>query len=425
MSLTARAIPAAVCGCENAETRQALISVEDALEHIAKRAVAVQGEEQVCLTKAAGRVLARDIFVTASLPRFDNSAMDGFAIRFDDIGSQGEAELAISQRIEAGKSDVKPLEPGTCARIFTGAPMPVGADTVIAQEDVSYCEGSAHFATRRNRGQNVRWYGEDMAKGALALAKGTSLDAPQLGLAAALGFGSLPVRRKIRVAILRSGNEIVEPGQPLAGGQIYDVNGTLLRAALQGAGVDLGEQVHCADNFDQTRRLLTELALEHDLVLTTGGVSVGSEDHVLDAFKAAGGQLHFSGVALKPGKPVTFGTLTGACFLGLPGNPLACLAGWTLLGRPLVAQIAGGALNPQSRFVAITAPLSHRTGRRELRFARLGPASIGGLETASPAISGSSAHVSALVEADGFVILPEGTEHVAAGTPLEFIPLGA
>jgi molybdopterin molybdotransferase len=422
MSLAPKPAPA-TCGCDTAASHRPLISLGDALAILRRKVRAVSGVQDLPLADARGRVLGEDIHTQESLPRFDNAAMDGFAVKFSDIGESGVTRLAISQRIAAGEAATQRLAPNTCARIFTGAPLPDGADTVIAQEEVRWREGVATFAAPRVRGRNLRCKGGDMPKGTLALEKGQRLDMAALGLAAALGRWALPVRRQIRVAILRSGDEIVAPGQPLAAGQIYDVNGTLLRAALQPAGADICSDISCPDDAGATKRLLRELALKHDLILTTGGISVGGKDHVLEAFGAAGGQLGFAGVALKPGKPVAFGTIGRACFLGLPGNPLACLAGWVLFGAPLMVRLSGASERARKRYVTLAKPLSHKPGRRELRLAQLGPAPTGGLEVASPVMSASSAHLGALRQADGFVVLPENIQSFAAGTPLEFISL--
>jgi molybdopterin molybdotransferase len=316
----------------------ALMAVEVALERLLERAAAspIVQRERVSLAQAQGRVLAEDLVATLDLPPWSNSAMDGYALRLAD--SRGEA-LAVSQRIFAGQAP-EPLAAGTCARIFTGAPIPVGADCVEMQENVVVeDDGRVRFTQPLAIGQNIRPQGQETTVGEQVLCAGTRLGPIELGLAASLGCASLAVVRKVRVAVLSTGDELVEPGQPLGAGQIYNSNRVLLCGWLQRLGCEVVDAGILPDDLPATRHCLAQLS-DVDLILSTGGVSVGEADFLGVALREEG-ELTLWKLAIKPGKPLTFGHFRGVPVIGLPGNPASTLVTFALLARPYLLRRQG------------------------------------------------------------------------------------
>ena len=325
----------------------ALLSFDDARQQLLASAVACDDSEACPLSEAWGRILASDIAAPFDVPGFDNSAMDGYAIRMADYEAaltntqtaNALAVLPISQRIAAGDAPT-PLKQGTAARIFTGAPLPAGADTVVMQEDTQTGEAGVTITARPKPGQHVRKRGNEMRTGDAVMQAGSRLGAGHIGLAASLGLASLKVRRRLRVALFFTGNELVEPGLALGPGQIYNSNRYLLRAFLQGLPIDIIDLGVIPDNLEATRTALRTAAAQADVILTSGGMSVGDEDHVKPAVEAEG-ELTLWKIAVKPGKPVAFGRVGSATFIGLPGNPVAVwVAGITLL-RPYLRKRLG------------------------------------------------------------------------------------
>lgn len=299
-------------------------------------ATAVAEIESLPLEQADGRVLATALVAGLDLPPWANSAMDGYALCLADW--QGEA-LSVSQRIQAGCAP-EALAPGTCARIFTGAPMPAGADTVEMQENVELDEaGAVRFPQALRLGQNVRPQGQETRVGDCVLPAGTRLGPVELGLAASLGVATLAVRRRLKVAVLSTGDELVEPGQPLGPGQIYNSNRRLLMAWLQRLGCEVVDGGILPDDLALTRQALADLA-QVDLILSTGGVSVGEADYLGIALREAG-ELTLWKLAIKPGKPLTFGHYQGVPVIGLPGNPASTLVTFGLLARPYLLRRMG------------------------------------------------------------------------------------
>lgn len=316
----------------------ALMAVEVALERLLEMAASspIIQRERVPLALAQGRVLAEDLVATLDLPPWPNSAMDGYALRLADW--HGEA-LVVSQRIFAGQSP-DPLAAGTCARIFTGAPVPVGADCVEMQENVVVEDDQrVRFTQPLASGQNIRPQGQETTVGEQVLCSGTRLGPIELGLAASLGCASLEVVRKVRVAVLSTGDELVEPGQPLGPGQIYNSNRVLLCGWLQRLGCEVVDAGILPDDLSATRRCLAGLA-DVDLILSTGGVSVGDADFLGIALREEG-ELTLWKLAIKPGKPLTFGHFRGVPVIGLPGNPASTLVTFALLARPYLLRRQG------------------------------------------------------------------------------------
>lgn len=315
-----------------------LMPVEEALERLLTLAEAARigDTEEVALADAEGRVLARELVAGLDLPPWPNSAMDGYALRLVDW--QGEP-LPVSQRIFAGHAP-QPLQPGTCARIFTGAPLPEGADCVEMQENAEVLEdGRVRLLEPLAVYQNVRPKGQETRAGEQVMSAGTRLGPVQLGLAATLGFARLDVVRRPKVAVLSTGDELVEPGLPLGPGQIYNSNRRLLVSWLQRLGCEVVDAGILADDLDRTRQCLAQLG-DVDLILSTGGVSVGEADYLGLALREAG-ELALWKLAIKPGKPLTFGHYQGVPVIGLPGNPASTLVTFGLLARPYLLRRQG------------------------------------------------------------------------------------
>src|SRR5580698_4235181 len=303
-----------------------LLPVADAERLIVERVAPVSECEAVPLRAAAGRVLAEDVIAPVNVPPFDNSAVDGYAVRAANLGAEGETRLTIVDRVAAGHDATHALHAGEAIRIFTGAPMPDGADTVFMQEDCRVDGGAVIVPPGLKRGANRRFAGEDMKAGAVALPAGRRLSVQHLALAAALGLTKLDLRRRVRVAIFSTGDEIVEPGSALPRAALYDSNRYLLAALLARYGVEVTDLGILSDDTKELARGLASAAANHDLVLTSGGISTGEADHVRDAVESIG-RLVFWRVAIKPGRPVAMGVLhgsnsDGAAFVGLPGNPV-------------------------------------------------------------------------------------------------------
>ena len=292
--------------------------------------------EEVALAEAEGRVLASDLYATLDLPPWPNSAMDGYALRVADWSGE---PLPVSQRIFAGQSP-EPLQPGTCARIFTGAPVPAGADCVEMQENAVVLDDQrVRFTEAMSVGQNIRPQGQETRAGELVLVAGTRLGPIELGLAATLGYAAVSVVRRVRVAVLSTGDELVEPGLPLGPGQIYNSNRRLLCSWLQRLGCEVVDAGILPDDLPRTRQALGALD-DVDLILSTGGVSVGEADYLGVALREAG-ELALWKLAIKPGKPLTVGQYNGVPVIGLPGNPASTLVTFGLLARPYLLRRQG------------------------------------------------------------------------------------
>ena len=321
-----------------------LLSIDAVERLIAERVTPVVEIETVALNDARGRVLGADVIAPLDLPPFDNSAVDGYAVRHADVGATGETTLAIVDRLTAGRAATQALETGNAIRIFTGAPMPPGADTVFMQEDVRQ-EGSAVIVPPGLKlGANRRLAGEDVARGSVALRAGRRLQPQDVSMAAALGLQTLPVRRRVRVAIFSTGDEIVEPGAPLPAAGLYDANRHLLAGMLAQLGAEVSDLGILRDDPDRLAARLAEAAKAHDLVLTSGGVSTGEADYVRAAIEKIG-SLVFWRIAIKPGRPVAMSVLGGSAFVGLPGNPVAVFVTFARVVRPLLLRLSGA--NPE------------------------------------------------------------------------------
>jgi molybdopterin molybdotransferase len=400
----------------------ALLPVEQAAALILERVPPLPGEEPVTLAEARGRVLAADLRAALPLPPFFNSAVDGYAFRHADLAPEGETRLRLAGRVPAGGAPLG-CGPGEAVRVFTGAPMPDGADTVMMQEDAKLEPGAVILPPGLKRGANCRPAGEDVAEGAIALPAGRRLGPAEIGLAAALGQTRLAVRRRVRVGVFSTGDELADPGRKLGAAQAYDSNRFTLMALLAGLPAEMSDLGILPDEPDATALALATAARRHDLLLTTGGVSTGEEDHVRAAIEASG-RLVFWRLAVKPGRPAAMGVIGGTPVVGLPGNPVAAVVTFLHLARPLLLRLAGALPEKLPRFAA-RAEFRYRkkAGRRE--YVRVS------LEGAPLALAArkfpreGAGLLSSLVESHAFVELPEEVTAVEPGDPVTVLPFAA
>jgi molybdopterin molybdotransferase len=399
-----------------------LLSVEAAQALIAERIPSIAGEEVLPLGAALGRVLAGPLHAPGPLPPFFNAAVDGWAFRHADLATGGDTSLPVSGRVQAGQAAAA-LPAGHASRIFTGAPMPDGADTVMMQEDAREAPGAVIILPGLKRGANCRPAGEDVAAGALALPAGRRLTPPDIGLAAALGLASLAVRPRLRVGVFSTGDELAEPGGPLGPAQTYDSNRFTLLALLARLPVlpcDLGI---LPDDPAATAAALAAAAATHDLLLTSGGVSTGEADHVKTAIEQ-GGRLVFWRLAIKPGRPAAMGLIGQTPVIGLPGNPVAAVVTFLHLARPLLLKRAGALPEPLPRFQA-EADFAYRkkAGRRE--YVRVTLRAGSALPIASKYPREGAGLLSSLVQSDAFAELPEEITAVRPGDRVAVLPFAA
>jgi len=391
-----------------------MLSATQLLDNLLDRARGVTATESVAITAALGRVLAAPQTSSITVPPLDNSAMDGYAVRLADVLKLG-VKLPVSQRILAGAVG-QPLQPGTAARIFTGAPVPPGADAVLMQEDCT-AEGEAVMINKLPRpGENIRRAGEDIEAGAQILAAGTRLGAAEMGLAASVGLAELPVFRRLKVACFFTGDELVTPGAPLAPGQIYNSNRYTLTGLVNDLGCELIDLGIVPDTLEATEAALTRAAREADVVVTSGGVSVGEADYVKAAVEKLG-RVEMWKVAMKPGKPVVYGRVGDADFIGLPGNPVSAFVTFCLFARPFLLKRMGVA-DVLYRAFAVQADFAwpKAGARREFLRARLQP---NGKLALFP--NQGSGVLTSCAWADGLVDLEVG-QTVQRGDAVRFIP---
>lgn len=413
----------AECGCSAPGGGADLITVDRGLELIETRVPALEGTETLPLAEARGRVLAAPVLARLNAPLFDNSAMDGYAIDTAALHAPGPWSTRIATNVAAGDAATA-LPRGTAARVLTGAPLPAGADAVIAQEHVSRDGDRITIATLPATGQHIRRAGEDIARNTSVLTAGHRLGPRQIAACAATGHSHVAVRRQPRVVLVTTGNEIGTPGAEMRPGQIPDINTPMLQAAIARCTGTPPEVLHHADDRENITATLATLSKLCDLIVTTGGVSVGDADHLKPAFDRLGGRYLFSGVALKPGKPVCLGHLNRAHWLGLPGNPLSAFVTWTLFGKPLLAALLGQMpILPRRRLLPVAGPVTHRPGRTEARLARLARCPATGADTALCDAATHSGRVHPLALADGLAILPADATEMATGDIIEFLEI--
>ena len=395
-----------------------MLTFEQALEKLLAAAQPVAETRMQPLTAAAGRVLAVAQHSAVAVPPLDNSGMDGYAVRCADITTTGVC-LPVSQRIPAGTVGT-PLQPGTAARIFTGAPVPAGADAVVMQELCEHGENGVVINHVPRPGDNIRRAGEDIAAGGEILQPGIRLRPQDIALAASAGLPELPVYRRLRVGVFFTGDELVQPGEPLPPGAIYNSNRYALRALLEGMGCEVRDLGSVPDNLAATRDALRRAAADNDLIITSGGVSVGEEDHVKPAVEAEG-RLDMWKIAIKPGKPLAFGEVRkadgSAWFIGLPGNPVSAMVTFMIMVRPFILRLQGVAdVTPKSFMVRADFNWLRPDVRAEFLRARIN--GQGGVELFPNQGSGV---VTSLCWGDGLVMNPPG-QAVAPGDSVRFVP---
>jgi molybdopterin molybdotransferase len=411
------------CCAEGAtKPNKALLTMEEALERLLAQVRPVEGQEILPTQEALGRVLAEPVSSQIPVPGWDNSAMDGYAIRAGDLAA-AKGRLRVAQRIPAGGTGV-PLAPGTAARIFTGAPIPEGADTVVVQE-VSRVEGDeVMLPLEVKAGANIRRAGEDIEAGAEIIAAGTRLLPQHLGLAASVGVERLKVWRRLKVAVFSSGDELVMPGRPLGPGQIYNSNRFTLLGLLTALGCETLDLGIVEDRLDATVAALADAAGRADLIVASGGVSVGEEDHVKPAVEHLG-TLDLWKVAIRPGKPLAFGHLgpRRTPFIGTPGNPVSLFVTFCLFARPFIRRMQGvaGCLEPRAFEAPAGFAWPKAAERLEFPRARLEPGNHGRPEVRLYP-SHSSAVLSSVTWAEGLAIIPAG-QTLQRGEPVKFLPL--
>jgi molybdopterin molybdotransferase len=397
-----------------------MMSVDEAVAIIAARVTAVQEVETVALADADGRILAHDIPAPLPLPPFTNSAVDGYAVVSRDLPPDEAQIFPVVGRVQAGDSARGPLKPGQAVRIFTGAPMPDGADTVFMQEDVRVEGHNVVLPAGLKPGANVRPAGEDIPLGHAALKAGRRLRPQDVALAAAFGLTQVEVNRRIRVAVFSTGNELVSPGETRAPAQLFDSNRYMLMAMLARLGCQVADLGILRDEPASLASALKKVAGSHDLILTTGGVSTGEEDHVKAGVESAG-KLVLWRMAIKPGRPVAMGIIGGTPLIGLPGNPVASFVTFVHVVRPTVLALMGAAREPLVP-MSVRAAFSYRKkiGRREYVRVTLRRTDDGGLEAIKFPREGAGL-LSSLVDTDGLVELGEAVAMVEPGQAVGFL----
>jgi len=406
------------CCCSTSSAN--LMPLDEALTLLTESAVIITDEETVGLDDALGRVLSKEVASNINVPAWDNSAMDGYAVRYEDIVNL--EQLPVSQRIPAGTHGL-PLQPGTAARIFTGAPVPEGADTVIMQEIVTRDGEMIRVDGDVTEGSNIRRAGEDIQKGKEVIASGTRLQAQHIGLAASTGTDTLSVKRKLKVAMFTTGDELTMPGQDLAEGKIYNSNRYLFRGLLEELGCEVIDLGNVADEYEATCDAINTAASQADLILSSGGVSVGEEDYVKKALEEMG-RLDLWKIAVRPGKPLAYGNVNGVPFIGVPGNPVSLFVTFSIFVRPFILRSMGIAETIPDEYMAVAGFDWQRPDKRtEYMRARI-ETNDEGQRVANVYPSRSSGVLSSVTWADGMVVInPE--QKLKKGDSVRFIPFSS
>ncbi len=398
-----------------------LMTTDEALTLLAGTISVIAERESVGLAEALGRVLAESVTAGHDVPPHENSAVDGYAVFHDDLDPELETSLPVAGRVAAGHPLEGSARRGAAVRIFTGAPMPEGPDTVMMQEDCRVEGDRVVLRPGIKRGANLRRRGEDISAGTQVLHAGMRLRPQDLGQAAAAGRTELLVRQSLRVALFSTGDELVEPGTALQAGKIYDSNRFTVGGLLRGLGCRVSDLGILADDRATVETALAGAARDHDLIMTSGGVSVGEEDHVKQVVEALG-RLHLWKLAIKPGRPIALGQIGRVPFVGLPGNPAAVVVTFLTIVRPLILRLLGARdLAPHHFKVKAGFAYKKKRDRREWVRARLQPDADGGWEAIKFPRDGAGI-LSSLVEADGLVELPEGLVELEPGAMVDFLP---
>jgi molybdopterin molybdotransferase len=400
----------------------ALMRADEALRVLADRVVPLAGVQTAALRGLRGRILAEDIVAARAVPPHDNAAVDGYAVHHADLDPSGETRLPVAGRAAAGHPLTGPSPRGLAVRVFTGAAMPEGPDSVFMQEDVRVEGDAAIFPPGLKKGANRRKAGEDVEAGKTILRAGHRLRAQDVGLIASIGLAEAKVRAPLKVAVFSTGDELREPGGAAPKGTVYDANRFALMALLEQSGAIVDDLGILPDKRDAVTKALSDAADTHDALVTSGGMSTGEEDHVRAAV-ASLGAIDFWRLAIRPGRPVALGNVKGKAFVGLPGNPVAMMVTFLRFARPVLLRLGGADdFAPLSFRVRSEAPIKKKIGRREWLRARLVPAADGGMPFARRFPRDGAGILTSLVESDGLVELAEDVGEVAAGDAVDFLP---
>jgi len=394
--------------------------VDRARQFIVERLQAIEGTERLPILQALDRVLATDVVSPMDVPGHDNSAMDGYALRHADLASSGATTLAVIGTAYAGQPFTGSLADGQCVRIMTGAPIPAGCDCVVMQENVLAKDGQATIGPGHRLGQNIRHAGEDLARGGVALSAGRLLRPSDLGLLASLGVANVDVRRRLRVAIFSTGDELVPVGQPLASGQIHDSNRYSLQGLLARLGCEVVDLGLVRDDPTALETALRDAASRADAVITSGGVSVGEADFTREVMARLGTVLFWK-IAMKPGRPLAYGEISGTPFFGLPGNPVSVMVTFYQFVRDALMRLQGRAPEPLPLFpVRCNAPLKKAPGRTEFQRGILHLE--GGEWGVAPTGEQGSGILSSMSRANCFIVLEQARGRVGAGEMVQVQP---
>lgn len=400
---------------------EGLLPLDEALARIAGRVHPQGVTETVGLRNALGRVLAEDLVAGRSVPPCDNSAVDGYAVRFADLDPDGDSRLAVVGRAAAGHPLAVPVGAGQAARVFTGAAMPGGADTVFMEEDCRERDGAVIVPPGIKQGANRRKAGEDVAAGDVIVPAGRLLRAQEVGIAASVGLTRLPVHQRLSAAVFSTGDEVRDPGDAAPEGCIFDANRFTVMGMLEALGCTVADLGILPDSRDRISAALNAAAGEHDIIVTSGGVSLGEEDHVGRAVETLG-SLYFWRLAIKPGRPIALGQIGATPFVGLPGNPVAAMVTFLRVARPLILRLAGrDDLEPQMFPVSAGFDWRKKEGRREWLRVRL-ERNGGPMPVARRFPVDGAGILSSMVASDGLVELSEDMTRLEAGTIVDFLP---
>jgi len=398
-----------------------LMPVTDALALLRERVTMVVDPEIVALRSALGRILSADIIADRSVPPHDNSAVDGYAVFFEDLNADGDTRIPVTGRVAAGHPLDRPARRREAVRIFTGAPMPDGMETVFMEEDCEADGNDVILPAGLKQGANRRKKGEDIEQGSVILKAGQRLRPQELGLAASVGFQELKVMGTLRVAVFSTGDEVCDPSDQAPEGSIFDANRYSVMSMLEGMSCHVTDLGILPDDEETIAVAIGGAAKDHHVIVTSGGVSAGEEDHVKAAVERHG-SVDFWRLAIKPGRPIALGRIGDAAFIGLPGNPVAAMVTFMVIARSVLLMLMGASETAAPRY-AVTADFDYqkKTGRREWLRAILSETAAAGLSVKKFRSSGAGI-LTSMVAADGLVELPEDIESVAPGDVVQFLP---
>jgi len=399
----------------------ALTPLDKALNELTENLASVVDVETTPLMEALGRILAEDIDAPRNVPPHDNSAVDGYVVFFEDLQTEGETRLPVTGRIAAGHPLQKTASRGEALRIFTGAQMPEGPDTVFMQEDVRLEDDHVILPAGIKRGANRRFMGEDIKAGSTILTAGKRLRPQEIGLAASVGYDRVKVYSRLKTAVFSTGDEVRDPSDEAPEGCIFDSNRFNVMGLLRRLGADVTDLGILPDDEDTIRDSLSRAAEDHDILITSGGVSLGEEDHVKAAVESLG-SLHFWRLAIKPGRPIALGQVGKTAFVGLPGNPVAAMVTFMRIARPLIL-VLSGARDAEPVLFKVPAGFSSskKPGRREWLRASL-KTDDDGVTRVYQYPAGGSGVLTSMVASDGLIELPEDVTRINEGEPVDFLP---